>query len=52
MIKKLQQVTAAQVQAVANKYFVEDSLTIAVLDPQPLDSKKPAPSLPGLRHAQ
>jgi zinc protease len=42
MLKKLQEVTAAQVQAVAKKYLVDDSLTVAVLDPQPLDGGKPA----------
>lgn len=35
--ERLKQVTPAQVQAVARKYLVDDSLTIAVLDPQPLD---------------
>jgi zinc protease len=29
------------VQAVAKKYLVDDSLTVAVLDPQPLDGRKP-----------
>jgi zinc protease len=50
MIDKIQQVTAAQVQEVARKYMVDDELTVAVLDPQPLDGKKkPAPSTGG-RH--
>ncbi len=52
MIRKLQQVTAAQVQEVARKYLIDDSLTVAVLDPQPLDSRKPAAAPQGLRHAQ
>jgi len=52
MIRKLQQVTAAQVQQVAKKYLIDDSLTVAVLDPQPLDGRKPAPAPKGLRHAQ
>jgi zinc protease len=51
MIDKLRQVTPAQVQAVAKKYLVDDSLTIAVLDPQPLDGGKPAASQ-GARHVQ
>lgn len=51
MIRKLQAVTAAQVQEVAKKYLIDDSLTIATLDPQPLD-RKPAFSPSGLRHAQ
>lgn len=52
MIRKLQEVTAAQVQEVAGKYLVDDSLTIAVLDPQPLAGRKPAAAPEGLRHAQ
>ena len=36
-LKKIQQVTAEQVQAVAIKYLLEDNLTVAVLDPQPID---------------
>ncbi len=39
MLEKLQQVTAAQVQAVAKKYFNDDTLTVGVLEPQPLDGK-------------
>lgn len=34
---KLRAVTSAQVQAVAKKYLVKDNLTIATLDPQPID---------------
>ncbi len=34
--KRLQEVTAAQVQEVARRYFVDDNLTVAVLDPQPI----------------
>lgn len=51
-IAKLKQVTAAQVQEVARKYFKDDTLTVAVLDPQPLAEKKPAPRVPGVRHAE
>ena len=39
--KKLQAVTAEQVQAVARKYLKDDQLTIAVLDPQPVDEHAP-----------
>ncbi len=39
MLEKLQKVSAAEVQAVAKKYFTDDTLTIGVLDPQPLDGK-------------
>lgn len=34
---KLRAVTPEQVQAVAKKYLIQDNLTIATLDPQPLD---------------
>ncbi len=33
-LKKLQEVSAAQVREVARKYLVDDNLTVAVLDPQ------------------
>jgi len=39
MLEKLQQVTAAEIQAVAKKYFTDDTLTVGTLDPQPLDGK-------------
>lgn len=35
--KKLRAVTPEQVQAVAKKYLLKDNLTIATLDPQPID---------------
>ncbi|MDO5288939.1 MAG: pitrilysin family protein [Pseudomonadota bacterium] len=38
LIARLRQVTAAQVQAVAQKYFGDDALTIATLVPQPRDT--------------
>ena len=40
MIDKLQAVTAEQIQAVVRKYFGDEQLTVAELDPQPLP---PAP---------
>lgn len=51
LIEKLQQVTADQVREVARKYLVDDRLTVAYLDPQPLETaprfaKPPA----GVRH--
>ena len=44
-------VTPAQVQAVAQRYFVDEQLTVATLIPQPLDQRKrtPGPAL-GTRH--
>ena len=37
LIERLRGVTAAQVQAVAQKYFGDDQLTVATLLPQPRD---------------
>lgn len=49
IIDKLRQVTAEQVQAVAQRYFGDDALTVATLVPLPLSEKKPA-AVAGLRH--
>lgn len=49
MLERLQQVSAAEVQAVAKKYFNDDMLTIGVLDPQPLDGKPHRPAV-AMRH--
>ena len=49
-LAKLKAVTAQQVQDVARKYLVDDSLTIGTLDPQPLDNKQPIAPPKGLRH--
>ena len=49
MLDKLQAVSAADVQAVARKYFSDDALTIGVLEPQPLDGK-PRRAMAGSRH--
>ncbi|MDP2879327.1 MAG: pitrilysin family protein [Sulfuricella sp.] len=50
-LEKLKAVTAGQVQEVARKYLVDDRLTVAVLDPQPLDGVKPVKPAMGGRHA-
>ena len=51
LMTRLRQVNAAQVQAVAKKYFGDDELTVAVLRPQPLSGKPPARrAVPGARH--
>ena len=42
LIDRLQAVTSAQVQAVVKKYFIDDHLTVGVLDPQALDPKTQA----------
>jgi len=49
-VQKIREVTAEQVQEVAKRYFVDDVLTVAVLDPQPLTGKRPAAPPSGLRH--
>ncbi|GJG95902.1 pitrilysin family protein [Cupriavidus pauculus] len=51
MLDKIKEVTPAQVQAVAGKYFSDDNLTVATLLPQPIDPNKPKTAAPeGLRH--
>jgi zinc protease len=47
--QRIRQVTAEQIQKVAKKYLVQDALTVAVLDPQPLTAKK-RKSVPLGRH--
>ncbi|MDP2171838.1 MAG: pitrilysin family protein [Rhodocyclaceae bacterium] len=45
LLEKIRSVTAEEVQAVAKQYFSDDTLTVSVLDPQPIDSaaqQKPA----------
>jgi zinc protease len=37
-VERINAVTAAQVQAVAKKYLVEEALTVAVLDPLPMET--------------
>jgi zinc protease len=44
--QKLKQVTSAQVQEVARDILIDENLTVAVLDPQPLAGRKPAPTAP------
>jgi len=50
ILEKLKAVTAEQIRDVTKKYFNDDSLTVAVLDPQPLEKKLPAKAPTGLRH--
>lgn len=51
VIARLRQVTAAQVQAVAQKYFGDDALTVAILRPQPMSAATPQRrAVPGARH--
>jgi zinc protease len=50
LLEKIRAVTAEEVQAVAKKYFGDDTLTVAVLDPQPIDETKPKKSATATRH--
>jgi len=43
-VDELSRVTPEQIQAVARKYLTSDNLTVARLDPQPLDGKQLRPS--------
>jgi zinc protease len=42
VLEQIRSVTAQEVQAVAAKYFGDDSLTVATLLPQPIDRQQPA----------
>jgi zinc protease len=50
LIARLRQVTAAQVQSVAARYFADDQLTVGVLRPQPLDPQRKKAAPAALRH--
>jgi zinc protease len=50
LMAQLRQVTAAQVQAVAQKYFGDDQLTVAVLRPQALSGQVRRKAPAGARH--
>jgi zinc protease len=51
IIEKLAAVTPAQVQAVAQKYFSDDQLTVATLEPLPVSAQaERKPDVSGLRH--
>lgn len=50
LLDKIRTVTAEEVQAVARKYFGDDTLSIAVLDPQPVDAGKPRRPAGPVRH--
>ncbi|MGD8631027.1 MAG: pitrilysin family protein [Gammaproteobacteria bacterium] len=49
-VDRINAVTAEQVQAVARKYLVEQNLTVAVLDPLPMQTGQTAAALPGGGH--
>ncbi|HLP81307.1 MAG TPA: insulinase family protein, partial [Nitrosomonas sp.] len=50
ILEKLKAVTTEQIREVAKKYFNDDTLTVAVLDPQSIEQKTPTKAPIGLRH--
>jgi zinc protease len=50
MLERLRAVTAAEVQAVAKKYFRDETLTVAQLDPLPVDPQARAKATAPHRH--
>jgi zinc protease len=51
-VEKINQITAEQVRDAARKYLLEDQLSIAYLDPQPISEQKQRSKVAGGRHAQ
>ena len=49
-VENLQKVTPEQIQAVADKYLTERNLTVAVLDPLPIEQAAPRKPAAGGRH--
>ena len=45
MLEGIRSVTAEEVQAVAQQYFSDDRLTIAILDPLPVSAAEPRPAI-------
>lgn len=41
LLDRIRSVTADEVRSVAKKYFGDDTLTVAILDPQPIDTATP-----------
>jgi len=50
LLRRLRQVSAEQVQAVAQKYLVDDVLTVGILRPQPVPKGAPARATTPTRH--
>lgn len=49
-VDKVKAVTAEQVRKVARKYLIDDKLTVAELEPLPLDQSQRKPASPEIRH--
>ena len=43
LLERIRQIDSAQIQAVAARYFGDDELTVATLDPQPIDPAQARP---------
>jgi zinc protease len=50
-VQRIQAVTPEQVREVARKYLTDDRLTVAVLDPLPLEERRPAMPGTAMEHA-
>jgi zinc protease len=50
MAGRLKEITVDQIRAAAARYLVEDGLTVAVLDPQPLNPRPASALVPGVKH--
>lgn len=48
--ERLKAITVEQIRAVAAKYLIDDGLTVAVLDPQPVKTGQPAVPAPAIGH--
>ncbi len=51
-VARINQVTKQQIQDVAKKYLIDDNLTVAKLDPQPIDRTKSRRKSGGGRHGR
>jgi len=51
-VDNIRAVTPEQIQQVANKYLIDDHLTVAVLDPQPINNNGSTGHQGGMSHAQ
>ena len=50
VLARIKAASSDEVRAVAKAFFVDDALTVVVLEPQPLDQTKPRPAPAGARH--
>ena len=50
VLDRIKAVSAEQVRAAAKAYFVDDTLTVVVLEPQPLNQARPRSAPTGMRH--